>query len=132
VSHTAALVSFIKDARKFIRRIKGPEKEAFMKLYRQLHDFTAKDDMVGIVTTIQKMSKIAKGSFEETRNYVFQRGGTFLPGGSRVPLRIPSMQVCSDILDVLGADLDRLPGYLAHEWDYMREAASLRLRLLSP
>jgi len=131
-TNAVALACWIRNIIRFLRRLKGPEKEAFLKLYCQLPDVTATDNVVGIVVVIREMAKIRESSFEETLDFVFQKAGVFLSVVGNLPLRIPAMWVCNGVLRVLDADLDQLPRYLSHEHDYIRNAAILRLELLGP
>jgi len=129
-TNAIAVVYWIKGIVRFLRRLKGSEKEAFLILYYQLQDATVADDVVSIVIAIREMARIRESSFEETRGFVFRRAGTFLSVVGNLPLRIPSMWMCNEVLGVLDANLDQLPRYLSHKDDYIRKAASLRLEEL--
>lgn len=131
-TNAIAAVVWMKDTVRFLRRLKEPDKGEFLKLYYRLHDATAADNIVEIVVAIREMARIRGSSFKETSEFAFQKAGTFLPIGSKVPLRIPPMWMCTGVLKVLDADLDQLPKFLSHEYDYIRRAASLKLELLKP
>lgn len=129
-TNAVAVVYLIKGIVRFLRRLKGSEEEAFLKLYHQLHAATVADNVVEIVIAIREMARIRESSFKETRGFVFQRAGTFLSVVGNLPLRIPSEWLCNEVLRVLDADLDQLPRYLSRKDDYIRKAASLRLEQL--
>lgn len=129
-TNAIATVCWTRNIVRFLRRLKGPEKEAFLKLYHRLPDITAADNVVETVIVIQEMAKIRKSTFGETREFAFQKAGVFLSAVDNLPLRIPPMWMCTGVLRILNTDLEQLPGYLAHRYDYIRKAASLRLEFL--
>ena len=105
---------WVPKAWRYLHRLKGKEKEAFLCLYRHLHDCSKIDDIPEIALTIDCMATLTGGPFDEVRNFVFRYAGKFLIGATSVPLRIPSPQTLTYTLQVLRSDLKDLPEYLSH------------------
>ena len=112
---------------RFLRRLKGKEKEEFLRLYRYLHDRSAVDDISEIAITIDHMAALVEWPYGEVRDFVLRYAGKFLINATSVPLRIPSSQILTDTLQVLRSDLKDLPEYLSHGDPWIRDAASRRL-----
>lgn len=115
---------------RFLHRLKGAKKEAFLHLYRHLHDCSKVDDIPEIAVTIDNMATLVDGEYSVVRDFVCNRAPKFLIGAKHVPLRIPDTELLAGVLRVLKSDLVDLPEYLSSEDYLVREAASRRLEEL--
>lgn len=127
VIHSVLTCIWIPIAWRFLRRLKGKEKEEFLRLYRHLHDCSKIDDIVEIAITIDDMATIVNGEYSIVRDFVCNHAPGFLIGVKHLPLRIPDAELLIGILRVLKSDLVDLPEYLSSEDYLVRDAASRRL-----
>lgn len=130
VIHSVLTCIWIPIAWRFLHRLKGKEKEEFLRLYRRLYDCSKIDDIVEIAITIDDMATIVNGEYSIVRDFVFAHAGSFLIGVKHLPLRIPDAELLIGILRVLKSNLVDLPEYLSSEDYLVRDAASRRLEEL--
>lgn len=119
---------WVPKAFRYLHRLKGYEKEEFLRLYRYLRDCSKVDDISEIALTIDRMADLVEGPFDQVSAFVLNHAPKFLIGVHNLPLRIPSSQTLTDTLQVLRSDLKDLPEYLSHEDPWIRDAAYRRLR----
>lgn len=125
--HAFFFVIWVEQLRYYLHRVKDEKKKEFLYLYQRLHDYTAVDNILEIALTIQDMATLVDGQFDVVRDFVSQRAGMFLIGGSALPLRIPESALLIGTLQVLEAKFEDLPEHLSSEYYWVRDAASRRL-----
>lgn len=128
--HLVLTCVWVRRLRRFVYRLKGEEKEEFLRLYWHLHDCSKVDDILEIAITIDHMATLIGDQYSVVRDFVLRRAGMFLIHATAVPLRLPESHLLTDVLYVLRANLEELPEYLSSETYWLKEAATQRLEEL--